>query len=88
MTTSNWLEARTPHDLSITANLVIQDLILVWGQLEKILGKGADGSVSSGHSSALSSRNTLSHFSTQSRIRSPLERPKSPELLHILRLNS
>ena len=66
MTTTNWLEARTPHDVSITSNLVIQDFILIWGQLDKILGKVRDGSVASSHSSAFSSRNTLSHFSTHS----------------------
>ena len=66
MTTTNWLEARTPHDVSITGNLVTQDLILIWGQLDKIIGKVRDGSVASSHSSAVSSRAQFSHFSTHS----------------------
>ena len=65
MTTTEWLDARTPHDVSITACLIMQELSLIWGQLDKIIGRVRDGSVASSQSSR-SSRTQQSIFSTQS----------------------
>lgn len=65
MTAMDWLEAKTPHDVSITSNLVMQEVSQIWAQLDKILQKVKEGSVASSHSSAFS-RTTLSTFSTQS----------------------
>lgn len=65
MAAQDWLEVKTPHDVSITSNLVIQEISLIWQQLDKIIQKVKEGSVASTHSSNFS-RTTLSTFSTQS----------------------
>ena len=42
MTTTEWLDARTHHDASITACLIMQALSLILGQLDKIIGRVRD----------------------------------------------
>ena len=60
MTSVNWLEALTPHDVSTPVCLIIEELTLIWEQLEKIFGKAGDNN--SSHSSR-SSRNVFSAYS-------------------------
>ncbi|OHT04014.1 hypothetical protein TRFO_28553 [Tritrichomonas foetus] len=60
MIATNWLEALTPHDVSTPICLVIEELTLIWGQLDRILGRVNDNA--SSHSSR-SSRNVFSAYS-------------------------
>lgn len=62
MLTTNWLEARTPSDVSISTCLVLQELSQVWSQLDIIMTKITDGDENSSQSSR-SSRTKRSGFS-------------------------
>lgn len=59
-TSTNWLEALTPSDVSTSICLVIEELTLIWSQLECVIQKVNDNN--SSHSSR-SSRNVFSAFS-------------------------
>lgn len=60
MLSNNWLEALTPHDVSTSICLVIEEIALIWGQLDRILTRVNDNA--SSHSSR-SSRNVFSVYS-------------------------
>ncbi|KAK8841418.1 hypothetical protein M9Y10_027035 [Tritrichomonas musculus] len=60
MLSNNWLEALTPSDVSTPTCLIIEEIALIWGQLDRILARVNDNA--SSHSSR-SSRNVFSVYS-------------------------
>ncbi|KAH0792083.1 vacuolar protein sorting-associated protein 51 [Histomonas meleagridis] len=62
MTSKNWLDAKTPHDASISICLAIQEMAEMWSQLNQIMSKIVSDDASSSHSSR-SSRNRFSGYS-------------------------
>jgi hypothetical protein len=54
MTCTDWIHGRSPHKVSISISLVLQDLAYIWQQLEWLIGKSGGDEASSSHGSSSS----------------------------------